>query len=109
MNNCLYCNKEISGKAKYCSEAHSKAYRRKIKAGQLPGQNDPILQPGQARTGLTRTDAKFEANKPNYYNYGALHKSKCQECGAEFKTRMELLRFCSPQHMEAALKSLSPL
>jgi hypothetical protein len=106
MNECLNCKKEVSEKATYCSDKCRIAYTRKLKKGVQPEQ------PKVTRTfdfKPTRTDAKFEANKPNYYNYGALHKSKCQECSAEFKTRMDLLRFCSPQHMEAALKSLSPL
>lgn len=104
---CLYCDKKISDKAKYCSEAHRKAYQRRTQAGQTPDKNDPDTQPGQVK-GLTRTDAMFETSKPSYYKFtDEVHSEKCLQCGKEFKTSLNLLRHCSPQHMLDTLNSLT--
>src|SRR3990167_9564265 len=69
--NFLFCNKKISDKAKYCSEAHRKAYVRRTKVGQEPGQNDPDIATRTFDFELTRTDRLFEDFKPNYYNFSA--------------------------------------
>ncbi len=104
---CLYCDKDISDKAKYCSEAHRKAYQRRTQAGQIP--NPDSQKPTRTWDfDLTRTDLAFEKNKPGYYNFtDELHKRKCMTCGKDFKTRLKLLNFCSPQHMEDALNGLA--
>lgn len=108
---CLYCDKEISNKAKYCSEAHSKAYRRRTQTGQLPGQNDPDMDPDSRKVSdlkLTRTDSMFDKFKPGYYKFSENVKSeKCLQCGKEFKTSLTLLKQCSPQCMREMLDSLS--
>jgi hypothetical protein len=107
--NCLYCDKELTGKKRYCSEAHSKAYRRRTQAGHEPGQNDPEFNPDTrdlSDLGLTRTDKLFEDYKPNYYNFDEkVFDSKCilPDCGAKFKTHLKLLRFCSPTHQTTGL------
>ena len=47
---------------------------------------------------LTRTDRKFERDRPGYYIFGEEVKEKrCWRCGEEFKTRMELNKFCGPK------------
>lgn len=111
MNRCLYCDKEISDKSKYCSDAHRKAYTRRTQAGHEPGQNDKEFNPDTrdlSDLDLTRTDSLFEASKPNYYKFSEqVFKSKCLECRVEFKTHLKLLRFCSPKHMFNALDGLS--
>lgn len=100
--NCLFCNKDLATdnpKARYCSEAHSKAYRRKTQSGQEPGQNDPDIV---TRTipGLTRTDQLFENLKPGYYRFSDDTRTiACLQCGKQFKTHLKLLRQCSPKCM----------
>lgn len=122
MNKCLYCDKEISDKAKYCSEAHRKAYQRRTQAGHQPGQNDPEFNPDTrdlSDLGLTRTDAAFEAYKPNYYKFSdkvftrkciALTNKKAGTvCNKEFKTHLSLLKFCSPECQLRTLNHLAGL
>ena len=47
---------------------------------------------------LTRTDRKFENDRPGYYIFGAeVKERRCWRCGEEFKTRMELNKFCGPK------------
>lgn len=93
---CLYCNKEVSDKAKYCSDAHRKAYTRRTKAGQNPDKRDPDIQPGHIE-GLTRTDALFETSKPGYYTFTANRwERECFMCDKKFKTSLQLLKVCSP-------------
>lgn len=76
------------------------AYRRRTKQGEQPEQNDPehatrtLFEP-------TRTDSLFEASKPNYYKFSdTINERECpiQGCGKKFKTRLQLLRYCSPAH-----------
>lgn len=107
MNECLNCKKEISGKAKYCSDKCRMAYQRRTKQGEQPEQKDPDFQPEQTRTGLTRTDSLFERSKPGYYKFNeTAHEEKCLQCGKNFKTSLDLLRHCSPQHMLDTLNDL---
>ena len=102
--NCLYCGQLIESdnpKAKYCSEAHSKSYRRQLQSGQEPaqsGQNSDEIATRTFDFVLTRTDSKFEESKPNYYKYGdTVHERKCNMCAKDYKTRLNLLRQCSPK------------
>jgi hypothetical protein len=47
---------------------------------------------------LTRTDAKFEADRPRYYIFGKEVKERdCWMCGKKYETRLELNKFCSPK------------
>lgn len=109
MNKCLYCDKELEGKKVYCSEAHRKAYTRRTKVGHQPGQNDPDITTRTLDFKLTRTDSKFEDYKSNYYKFGEIeNKRKCQNCNADFKTRLELLKYCSPKCMKLAVQSKAP-
>ncbi len=59
---------------------------------------------------LTSTDRKFEALYPGYYIYVKdVKKRECFECGRKFETRLELLKFCSPQHQAEYVKKLATL
>jgi len=47
---------------------------------------------------LTRTDRKFETDRPGYYIFGVdVNERQCWKCGEAFKTRMELNKFCGPK------------
>lgn len=112
MNTCLNCNDEVTDKQKYCSDRCRKAYTRRTKAGQLPGQTDPVFNPDKAKVSdlrLTRTDRLFEDSKPNYYQYPLedARNDVCLECGKRFTTRMKLLRNCSPLCIRTMLDSLT--
>jgi len=109
MKSCLNCNKEIGGKATYCSEKCSKAYRRRTKQGEQPGQNDPNYPDKSTRTldfELTRTDLAFDEwqtsrGNPNYYNFDKeVFERVCflPDCEQKFKTHLKLLKYCSPKH-----------
>lgn len=103
---CLYCGKELTGKKQYCDDAHRMAYRRRTKAGAEPEQNDPEHTTRTFDFELTRTDRKFEDAKPNYYSFDdEVFPRKCMhpDCEEAFKTRLKLLKFCSPEHMNETL------
>ena len=110
MNKCLFCGKEVLSKSRYCSEAHSKAYRRRTKAGHSPDKNDP--QVGQKATRTldfkpTRTDSLFEKSKPDYYKFDKdTFNRSCLVCGKAFRTHLKLLRFCSPTHQLNGLDNI---
>lgn len=97
MNKCLICQEPISDKATFCSDAHRKAYSRKLKVGHLPEQV------GQKPTRTldfkpSRTDRLFEERNPGYYDFGDTDFERiCTVCGRTFKTRLKLLRQCSPK------------
>ena len=99
--NCLFCDKKISDRAKYCTEAHRKAYVRRTKVGQEPGQNDPDIATRTFDFELTRTDRLFEDFKPNYYNFSEkVFDKECLICSKKFKTRLQLAKTCSPAHFK---------
>ena len=99
MNKCLNCNKEISERAKTCSDRCRIAYGRRTKKGEQPEQNDPILKPEHRSVTKSDTDKLFEDLRPGYYVYDdAMYKKNCVLCGKDFETQMQLLRFCSPEH-----------
>ena len=62
--------------------------------------NAPIV----TQSGMTRTDALFEARKPGYYIFEALRSRKCWQCGDNFDTRLDLNKFCSPDCKDNYLK-----
>ena len=52
--------------------------------------------PEEVVVNLTRTDRKFENDRPGYYIFGVeVNERECWKCGEGFKTRMELNKFCS--------------
>lgn len=114
-NTCLYCNKVISNKAKFCSDAHRKAYARnpdnKSDKPKSDTDNSQVGHNPDIRESLTRTDQTFYDRNDgpdgiigkDYYNFGSeLRESKCLHCGAGFKTHMAMLKFCSYDHYKKA-------
>lgn len=57
---------------------------------------------------MTSTDRKFEKRRPNYFVYDIPEaERRCHQCFRKFKTRLGLLKFCSPKCQRAKLESLS--
>lgn len=84
------------------------AYQRRTKQGDQPEQNDPEHATRTFDFELTRTDRLFEDSKPNYYNFSdSIKNEKCLQCGKEFKTRLKMLRQCTPKCMRDLLNSLT--
>lgn len=53
---------------------------------------------------LTKTDRKFEEQRPNYWIYGKeVIERECWKCGTRFKTRLEMNKFCGPKCKEGWL------
>lgn len=124
-NNCLNCNKEISNRAKYCSDKCRKQYERS-NAGRSPNSDkrsdkpNPDTQKEPTRTGpgqdgfrdtLTATDKTFydraikDFGKPYYKFSDKIQEHTCAmgSCGKKFKTSLSMLRFCSYRHYSEAL------
>ena len=69
--------------------------------GEQPEQNDPEHATRTFDLKLTRTDQLFEDHNRNYYNFSdKVYERECflPSCGAKFKTRLRLLKYCSPKH-----------
>lgn len=112
---CLYCGEEFTAKrdsARFCKPAHKVAYNREIKQGEQPEQIQPEQLP-RTESWMTSTDKLFEAQKPSYYTFSerkfskVCSLSKWNLCKKSFDTHLELLRFCCPEHQQAALYILS--
>lgn len=124
-NNCLSCQKEISTRAKYCSDKCRKQYERNPdKSDSQPGQNvlirsdkpnsdTDILQVGHKvgqedseRASLSKTDRTFydrairDFGEP-YYNFDwAEREEKCRYCDGKFRTKLRLGAYCSYEHYQ---------
>ncbi len=94
------------------SKERQKRYREKVKAlrsGAVSvtdeGKNVTVVTPS-VTVGVMRTDRLFEEAKPGYYlfEWGEPWERKCWRCWAEYSTRLELNKFCSPACKEAWLK-----
>ncbi len=60
-----------------------------------------VVIPERATMRLTKTDEKFEDQRPGYWIYGIeVIKRECWKCGDKFETRLEMNKFCSPQCKE---------
>jgi len=130
INYCTNCKKEVSLRAKYCSDKCRKQYERKSdKLGHEVGQNVQIksdksnsdtlkttnsdklelsAELQDFRDSLSKTDKTFfdramkTFNEP-YYNFiSPLRKAKCVICNKEYQTTLSLNRFCSYQHYDQA-------
>lgn len=118
-NTCLNCGKQISSKAKYCSDKCRKAYSRKsdINPDKLNPDTDKT-QVGQPksdtfRDSLTKTDKTFYDRAMDlwgepYYKFrpGEEREAKCGFCGEKFKTTLSLNKYCSYQHYHQSLTAV---
>ena len=98
--NCLYCNKALDKQrstAKYCSDAHKKAYLRKIVSGtkeiekienveSLAGQN----LTGTEVSGTSKEPEQVETNHP--HGAGTWYVANCPLCFADILIESERLR-----------------
>lgn len=123
-NKCLNCNKEISSKAKFCSDKCRKAYSRnpdnksdktnpdtpEIQVGQ-PKSDKPEHEPGFRAT-LTKTDKTYydramrDMGEPYYRFFGVPeHEVTCvrEQCDAKFTTTLSLCRYCSYEHYKETI------
>lgn len=106
MKACLNCTNEVSDKAEFCSDRCRMAYRRRTKKGAQPEQNDPEHTTRTLDFTPTRTDRLFEDSKPNYYRFSDEVKNEtCVACDKNFRTRLSLLRYCSPACQKASLRT----
>lgn len=74
--------------------------------GDLPEHLEPEHEARTFDFELTKVDQMFEDSKPNYYNFSdEVFEVGCflPECNEKFKTRLKLLKYCSPQHYTAGL------
>ena len=79
----------------------AKRERQEIREGGVDA-SDAVLEvqplPEAVQVNLTRTDRKFENDRPGYYIFGKeTNERACWKCGEGFKTRMELNKFCGPK------------
>ena len=108
---CKYCGKEIEGRKgkEFCSEAHSKAYRRNpdkaaAKPDIIPDKANPdtIIPDKLTATDQTFYDRALRDFPPElqpYYKFGeAVREETCHRCEKKFKTSLSLLKFCSYEH-----------
>lgn len=110
MNRCLSCKLEISEKATFCSDKCRMAYTRRTKKGQEPEQKQPEQPTRTFDFKPTRTDSLFEAKRPGYYTFSAKELSRTcvlPDCKKPFKTRLSLLKYCSPAHMDEGLDRIT--
>jgi len=76
-NKCLFCQKTISIKAKYCSDKCRKAFSRK--SDKQPGQ----IQPGQPKnTNPDKQPGQERELTPNEKS-GITHPGKCHACNKD--------------------------
>lgn len=116
-NKCLYCGIEISNKAKFCTDAHRKAYSRNSDKPNSDTDKEQVGQKSDIRDTLTKTDKTFYdrndgidehgimgiVGKDYYYFDAPLRDEECLHCGDKFQTNMKMLRFCSLNHYKDAL------
>lgn len=58
---------------------------------------------------LSRTDQKFDEDRPGWYIFGKEVKDgNCWTCGKPFKTQLEMNRFCSTKCKNEYLATISP-
>lgn len=108
MKTCINCGKEFDGgeRAKYCSDKCKVAFNRKVKSGETPLAVE-VKKP-KTDDWMTFTDKLFEVHNPGYYTYDKEeHTGKCYICKLEFTSHLELLKFCSPEHQQLFLNTVT--
>lgn len=99
---CIICNKDFEGRsdAKYCSA------NCRVKASRGAPQN--ISPPTEKEPTPKKNNEAFEDYYPNYYILqDEPHTSKCYICKQSFTSNMRFLKFCSPEHQQLFLKTVT--
>lgn len=93
---CSVCETEFEAKrsdAKYCSNA----CRLKAKRDTHKGAVTQVIPKSDPTNPLSDTDKLFDNSYPGYYRFGSeTYERNCLTCETKFKTRLLLLKFCSP-------------
>lgn len=62
----------------------------------------------ESNAGKSNTDEMFEAMRPGYYVFGREEREAiCFTCYKKFRTRLELLKFCSPRCQKEKLSTFT--
>lgn len=103
---CLNCETEFEPKtkrAKFDSDKCRLEYFRNNNETQRLETESP-----ETETNHTPTDQRFEDSQPGYYKFDdRVYSRTCLICQKKFKTRLQLLKTCSPEHYLEVLKRLS--
>lgn len=119
---CQVCGTEFEAKrstARFCSEKCKQLNKRHAKPSDT--LNDTVTKPKTLSVSddaptfidmhpprMTKTDLKFDMDCIGYYKFDQPEsKRMCIQCGADFKTRLELLKTCSPGCQQKLLKRLA--
>lgn len=125
VKNCLNCNKEIGGRAKFCSAKCKMAYRRNTSVTGTVTNESPSVTKSTVTApsvtfpepkellgfDLTKTDRTFydramrDFNGDPYYRFGekSEHEDRCLFCGEKFLTTLGALRYCSYEHYKGSI------
>lgn len=113
--NCLNCDTAFEAKrsdTKFCSTRCKQQWNRnnRITSEEIKRINDTDNPQNVIRINdtdkLTKTDQLFETHQPGYYKFSdKIYERECflPSCGEKFKTRLQLLKYCSPQHYTEGL------
>lgn len=103
---CLNCDTEFTGtkRAKFCSDKCRVQYARNNSSVTKPSDTESSVTQNR----VTETDQLFENKNPGYYKFeDEVFSRTCLICDKKFKTRLKLLKTCSPAHMTEMLDRLS--
>lgn len=127
---CIICNKDfesVRSDAKYCST------KCRVAAGRVKSVSNTNIPPDTFKdvidskippvvlediveitnsytvpNNMTKTDRLFWDSKPGYFKFSdEIHNRVCIMCGAKFKTKLQLLNFCSPEDQTMFLDHLT--
>lgn len=107
---CLNCDTEFvpkTSRAKFDTDKCRVEYFRNNKVSTVT--NDSVTQRDVTESPVTVTDALFESEYPGYYKFSDKVFSRgciLSNCGNKFTTRLQLLKFCSPEHMTQGLDNI---
>jgi hypothetical protein len=104
---CLNCDTEFTPKnksAKFCSDKCRVQYNR----NNISVTKDHVTESSVTQNHVTQTDQLFEARYPGYYKFGdKVYERTCLICRKKFKTRLQLLKTCCPEHYIEVMDMLS--
>ncbi len=116
---CLNCDTEFEPKtkrAKYCSDRCKLQWNRNnvdtepksIVSNDTESTISDTQRDTEITKELTKADKLFEEHQPGYYRFGKeVFERRCLICDKKFKTKLQLLKTCSPEHMVELLDKLS--
>jgi hypothetical protein len=107
LRNCLNCGKEFEGtaRANFDTDKCRVAYNRNNRSVTKPDVTEKNVTEngtGNVTETMTKTDALFQQDAidrglgPDWLNMTIIREPNCMNCGKRFKTRLALLKYCSP-------------